>query len=178
MTYGVNVGQDFSVAAFVGGPDPFNTEGNAFAVFDEGTFQFWTNVSMGGASTLTMINQVPPPTDFGLRVTYGGGGLIVYQPSFGANPPRGTAARFDLLSTGAPVSPPPNPVPDPGTGIPGDLDGDSDVGRADLDIVISCFGRVSPLFPPCDDADVAPPPDGDGVINILDISFVGSSFTP
>ena len=27
-------------------------------------------------------------------------------------------------------------------------------------------------------ADVAPPPDGDGVINILDISFVGSNFTP
>jgi len=62
--------------------------------------------------------------------------------------------------------------------IPGDIDGDSDVDRDDLGIVVSCFGQTAPLTPPCDAADVAPPPDGDGVVNILDISFVGSNFTP
>jgi len=60
----------------------------------------------------------------------------------------------------------------------GDLDDDGDVDRDDLNIVVGCFGQTAPLAPPCDAADVAPPPDGDGVINILDISFVGSNFTP
>ena len=63
-------------------------------------------------------------------------------------------------------------------GIPSDLDGDGDVDMDDLDVVVSCSGQTAPLVPPCDAADVAPPPDGDGVINILDISFVGSNFTP
>ncbi len=61
---------------------------------------------------------------------------------------------------------------------PADLDGNSVVNMADLMIVVSCFGQSAPLVPPCDAADLAPPPSGDGVINILDISFVGSNFTP
>ena len=65
-----------------------------------------------------------------------------------------------------------------GVSDPGDLDGDGNVDMDDLGIVVSCFGQTAPLAPPCDAADVAPPPDGDGVINILDISFVGSNFTP
>ncbi len=62
--------------------------------------------------------------------------------------------------------------------IPGNLDGDSDVDMDDLMIVVGCFGQSAPLAPPCDAADLAPPPSGDGVINILDLSFVGSNFTP
>ena len=72
---------------------------------------------------------------------------------------RGGGGRFDFIA-------------------PSDLNGDGDVDRDDLSIVVGCFGQTAPLFPPCDDADVAPPPDGDGIINILDISFVGSNFTP
>ncbi len=63
--------------------------------------------------------------------------------------------------------------------LPDDLNGDVDrsgcVDTTDLDMVISCFGQTAPLFPPCDDADVAPPPEGDGVVNILDISFVAGN---
>ncbi len=67
---------------------------------------------------------------------------------------------------------------DCGTPVPGDLNGDGVVDMDDLNDVVSCFGQAAPLTPPCDFADVASPPDGDGVINILDISFVGSNFTP
>jgi hypothetical protein len=60
-----------------------------------------------------------------------------------------------------------------------DLDGDGDVDMDDLMGVVMCFGQTAPFAPSCDIADVAtPPPLGDGVINILDISFVGSCFTP
>ncbi len=48
----------------------------------------------------------------------------------------------------------------------------------DLQIVVDCFGQFVVDNPDCAIADVAPPPDGDGVVNILDISFVGSNFTP
>ena len=64
------------------------------------------------------------------------------------------------------------------TPVPGDLDGDGDVDQDDLGIVVNCFGQFVADNPDCAIADVAPPPNGDGVINILDISFVGSNFTP
>ncbi len=61
--------------------------------------------------------------------------------------------------------------------IPGDLDGDGDVDQDDLAILVACFGQ-----PPSACVGVAPGvnPDfnEDGIINILDISFVGSNFTP
>ena len=60
----------------------------------------------------------------------------------------------------------------------GDVDGNGEVETTDLDMVISCFGQTAPLLPPCDDADVAPPPDGDGMVNLLDILLVGSNFIP
>ena len=59
---------------------------------------------------------------------------------------------------------------------PGDLDGDGDVDQDDLGIVVSCFGQFVADNPDCAIADVAPPPDG--VVNILDVSFVVSNFTP
>ncbi len=62
--------------------------------------------------------------------------------------------------------------------VPGDIDGDDDVDQDDLGIVVNCFGQFVADNPDCAIADVAPPPDGDGIINILDISFVGSNFTP
>ncbi len=69
---------------------------------------------------------------------------------------------------GAPSAPIPGPA---------DLDGDGDVDVDDIGIVVSCFGQFVADNPACAIADVAPPPNGDGVINILDISFVGSNFT-
>ena len=69
-------------------------------------------------------------------------------------------------------------VPAPVVVVSGDLDGDSDVDQDDLGIVVNCFGQFVADNPDCAIADVAPPPNGDGVINILDISFVGSNFTP
>ncbi len=66
------------------------------------------------------------------------------------------------------------PIPEP-SGLDGDVDGSGCVDTTDLDIVVSCFGQTAPLFPPCDDADVSPPPNGDGIVNILDISLVGSN---
>ena len=61
--------------------------------------------------------------------------------------------------------------------IPGDIDGDGDVDQDDLTILVGCFGQ-----PPSACVGVAPGvnPDfnEDGIINILDISFVGSHFTP
>ncbi len=62
--------------------------------------------------------------------------------------------------------------------LPADLDADGDVDQDDLGIVVGCFGQFVADNSDCAIADVAPPPDGDGVINILDISFVGSNFTP
>ena len=59
----------------------------------------------------------------------------------------------------------------------GDLDDDGDVDMDDLNIVASCFGQMVDANPACEFADVAPPPDGDGVINILDVSFVVNNFT-
>ena len=60
---------------------------------------------------------------------------------------------------------------------PGDLDDDGDVDQDDLAILVACFGQ-----PPSACVGVAPGvnPDfnGDDVINILDVSFVGSNFTP
>ena len=65
-----------------------------------------------------------------------------------------------------------------GGGIDGDIDGDGDVDMDDLLIVVGCFGQLVANNPDCARADVASPPDGDGVINILDVSFVASNFTP
>ena len=62
--------------------------------------------------------------------------------------------------------------------MPGDVDGDGVVDMDDLGIVFGCFGQLVADNPECAIADVAPPPDGDGVINILDVSFVASNLTP
>ncbi len=48
----------------------------------------------------------------------------------------------------------------------------------DLQLVVDCFGQFVVDNPDCAIADVALPPAGDGIINILDVSFVGSHFTP
>ncbi|MGR3317106.1 MAG: hypothetical protein ACUZ8O_01310 [Candidatus Anammoxibacter sp.] len=45
-------------------------------------------------------------------------------------------------------------------------------GNTALDMVSSCFG-LTPSDPGCEDADVAPL-GGDGIINILDVSFIAS----
>jgi len=60
--------------------------------------------------------------------------------------------------------------------LDGDLNGDGVVDIDDLAIAISCFGQSVATNPPCAIADVAPPPDG--LVNILDVSFIGSNFTP
>jgi len=61
---------------------------------------------------------------------------------------------------------------------PGDLNGDGDVDQDDLGIVLNCFGQVVADNPDCAIADVAPPPDGGGVITMLHVSLGGSHFTP
>lgn len=66
---------------------------------------------------------------------------------------------------------------EPSEMIPGDLNGDDIVDTDDLNIVLGCFGQTVAANPACAIADVAPPPDGDGFINILDISYIGSLFT-
>ena len=81
---------------------------------------------------------------------------------FGINPSGQTEAWLARLDTPAV--------------IPGDLNGDGDVDTDDLNIVISCFGQFVTDNPACVIADVAPP-DGDEIINILDVSFVVSNFT-
>ena len=53
-----------------------------------------------------------------------------------------------------------------------------DVDVDDLQLVVDCFGQFVVDNPDCAIADVALPPAGDGIINILDVSFVGSHFTP
>ena len=58
--------------------------------------------------------------------------------------------------------------------IPGDVDDSGCVDMADINIVVGCFGQTTPLSPPCDAADASPAPDGDGNVNILDVSYVGS----
>ncbi len=57
------------------------------------------------------------------------------------------------------------------------LDDDGAVDQDDLGIVVNCFGQVVAENPGCTIADVAPPPDGDGVVNILDVSFVGRNIS-
>ena len=47
------------------------------------------------------------------------------------------------------------------------------VDETDISIVLGCFGQTAPLFSPCDDADASPAPDGDGAVNILDLTYVG-----
>jgi hypothetical protein len=54
--------------------------------------------------------------------------------------------------------------------IPGDLDGDGDVDFDDIGIAVAYFGQPASCDPR---ADVI----ADGVINILDVSVVGSNFT-
>ena len=51
--------------------------------------------------------------------------------------------------------------------VPEDVDGDGDVDLDDLISVVNCYAQ-SPSSPGCESADV----NGDGVINILDISLV------
>ncbi len=57
--------------------------------------------------------------------------------------------------------------------VPGDLTDDGQVNEDDLNVVLSYFGQTVAANSGCASADV----NADGVINILDVSFVGSLFT-
>jgi hypothetical protein len=58
--------------------------------------------------------------------------------------------------------------------VVGDLDGNGDVDFDDLDTVVGCLDQDPISNPACEIADLFPPSQGDGIIDIFDLQFVGS----
>ena len=88
----------------------------------------------------------------------GGEDLIVFNDtSFGPT----TAGTFELFLDGSTI----------GLERGADLNGNGILNNADLNIITGCFGST---LSKCRVADLAPPPDGDGVIDILDFSYAQS----
>ena len=88
----------------------------------------------------------------------GGEDLIVFNDtSFGPV----TAGTFELFLDGTAL----------GLERGADLNGNGLLNNADLNIISGCFGST---LSKCRVADLAPPPDGDGVIDILDFSYAQS----
>ena len=88
----------------------------------------------------------------------GGEDLIIFNDtSFGPT----TAGTFEQFFDGSSV----------GLERGADLNGNGILNNADLNIITNCIGST---LSKCRVADLAPPPDGDGVIDILDFSYAQS----